>query len=131
MIRVFVDDIHPPESIGWNHTDAGMLHVCRTYQEAKELIDKLVPEINSGKYVEFSFDHDIASYDENGKELNGYMLMCILESKVWFEEIKYQFGIQYHTDNPSGIRDMRGAITGITKGFTYYRLPIPRERIAV
>lgn len=55
--KIYLDDERTPKTSGW--------HIIRSYAEFVKTI-KL-----HGMPVEISFDHDIASYDTDGKEQTG------------------------------------------------------------
>ena len=93
-MKLFVDDErNVPE--GWD--------VARSYNEA---IDKL----SSAHYDELSLDHDIASFDDSGKEKTGY------DIALWLANRKVATGeyvppkISCHSANPIGRARIEGVI---------------------
>lgn len=96
MRRLFVDDErNPPNEQLWD--------VARSYDEAIEML-KTEP------YDVVSLDHDIASYDEDGRERTGSdVLNYLVELKVYQDIHAPQF-VYVHSANPSAYRSMELAI---------------------
>lgn len=93
---LYVDDVRTlPEAYkGWD--------VARNYEEAIKLLTE-----NRYKYL--SLDHDIASYDESGREMTGY------DIALWLAERRTHRGfvplyITVHSSNPPGVKNIQGVI---------------------
>lgn len=101
-MKIFLDDIRPcPE--GYN--------VARDPEIFKYLV------INNFKSItEISMDHDLGHWDDTGKEVTGYDLLCWLEDLMYFAillDAKIPFSIKVHSSNPVGRQRMEAVIKRI------------------
>ena len=94
---LYVDDIRNPpdiQGVSWD--------IARSFLDAIEKLSNI-------DYDGVSLDHDIASYDENGREMTGY------DIALWLAERKYNNkyvpqNIQVHSANPVGRERIEGVI---------------------
>lgn len=94
---LYVDDVR--DKPDWC---VGYWDVARNYNEAITLL-------TANQYDELSLDHDIASFDDNGREMTGY------DIALWLAERK--FNGEYippkvfcHSANPVGVKNILGVI---------------------
>jgi hypothetical protein len=67
MYTLFLDDARNPTDVTWLAIPfVGETVVARTYQEFVDTV------MHRGIPAHVSFDHDLADFDVNGKELTGY-----------------------------------------------------------
>ncbi len=78
--------------------------VARNYFDGIKLLE-------SQKWELLLLDHDLASYDENGKEKTGYDVMCWLEQNSQHLPAK----IKLVTSNPVGRQRMQQVINSLYK----------------
>lgn len=98
LTGLYIDDIRPLPGIyvgeGWE--------IARNYDEAIHLL-------STHHYDIVSFDHDIASWDENGREMTGYdVLLWIVQRKMDGLVVPNEYRI--HSANPVGRDRMKGVI---------------------
>ena len=99
-VRIYLDDERTPKRDDF--------FVVRTYQEFVDWIDTY------GMPVYISFDHDIASYDINGKEMTGldaakYVVDYCIDNDVACPEFNV------HSANPVGGENINSMLTNFTK----------------
>lgn len=94
---LYVDDIRevPPSCEGWD--------VARNHDEAIKLL-------SSNEYDRVSLDHDIASWNDDGREMTGYDIV------LWLAERKHNGDyvppkIYCHSANPPGKASIEAVIT--------------------
>lgn len=97
-MKLFVDDErYPPDS-------DDVWHIARSYAEAIDMLSR-------NKYDVLSLDHDIASFDENGKEKTGYDIALWLAENKWNDPNYYiPSKILVHSANPVGAVRIEGII---------------------
>jgi len=95
---IWVDDIRsPPKSIEQN------CDVARTYDEAIEMLSKHM-------YTDIYLDHDIASFDDAGRERTGYdIVLFLVDRKINNEYVPKNFHML--TSNPVGRNNMEAVIS--------------------
>jgi len=94
MKKLFVDDERDPPGNNWE--------VARNFSDAIEML-------STTEYVDLSLDHDIASFDENGREMTGYDIALFLAQL----KMDYQYiplNIICHSANPVGRARIEGVI---------------------
>jgi Cyclic-phosphate processing Receiver domain len=103
IMKLFVDDERLPPDDTWE--------VARNYPDAIEKLSK-------HQYDELSLDHDLASFDADGKEQTGY------DIAVWLAEnhhINRYFHvpskIKVHSANPIGKARTEGVISRYLLGY--------------
>ena len=79
--------------------------VARTAQEGIKQLQE------NGPWDLLYLDHDLASYDETGKEITGYDILCWLEQNTEFMPRK----ITLVSANPVGTEKMQAAINSILR----------------
>ena len=94
---LYVDDVRDRPS--WC---IGEWETARNYQEAITLL-------STNEYDELSLDHDIASWDEDGREMTGY------DIALWLAERKFNGEyvppkIFVHSANPVGVANILSVI---------------------
>ena len=98
MIKgLYVDDVRalPSEM-------AGEWDIARSYHEAIALL-------TTNQYDELSLDHDIASWDDNGREMTGYdIALWLADRKFHGEYVPPK--IYCHSANPVGVKNILGVI---------------------
>lgn len=102
---IFIDDERNPSDVSWLHYDPDIQWtIVRTYSEFKEEIR------NNGipKYI--SFDHDLADYDEDGREYTGLTCAKYLIDIVIHDGVELPEHFYYHTQNPIGKENIKGYI---------------------
>jgi hypothetical protein len=83
MNILIIDDQRMPgpaaasAGISIRHPPDGEAHYVRITRSFKEGIEALK---SGGPWTLLLLDHDLASYDEDGKEKTGYDVMCFLEA---------------------------------------------------
>lgn len=80
-------------------------HIARTFADGINMLK------NEGPWDLLMLDHDLGCYDEDGRELTGYMVLLFLE-----EHLEYMPAlIKVITDNSSARQKMLLAMTSIRK----------------
>ena len=97
---MYLDDERLPKQ-SYNVDNFDHIIIVRTAKEFCWLIENL----STDQYDYISFDHDIQSYANDGKEITGYDLL------KWYLEVCIAKNIQpktclFHTANPVGRRNM-------------------------
>ena len=93
---LYVDDIRdlPVCYEGWD--------IARTYEEAIVLL-------TAHKYDRVSLDHDIASWDDTGREMTGYdIALWLADRKFHGEYVPPHLCV--HSANPVGVKNIQGVI---------------------
>ena len=93
---LYVDDIRelPEMYEGWD--------VARNYDEAIRLL-----AVN--EYECISLDHDIASWNESGREMTGYdIALWLADRKVHGEYVPPNINV--HSANPVGVKNIQGVV---------------------
>jgi hypothetical protein len=93
MLKLYVDDVRKCPD-GWD--------LARSYDEAIE-------KLSTNNYDEVSLDHDIASYNSEGREMTGY------DIALWLAERKNAGGhvpwlVGCHSQNPVGIVNISSVV---------------------
>lgn len=97
-MKVWLDDIRPaPEGWEW----------IKDYHGFVECINK-----NYENIEEISFDHDISSYDEDGKEKTGYDALVLVENLVFYYSLHPPI-VHVHSANAGAYNKMRAAMDKI------------------
>lgn len=94
---LWVDDIrHPPAAL------ESKCDIARTYDEAIQMLSKHM-------YTDIYLDHDIASYNKDGREQTGYdIVLFLVDRKMNNEYVPQNFHIL--SANPVGRKNMEGVI---------------------
>jgi hypothetical protein len=102
-MKLFVDDERNPPDETWD--------VARNYSEA---LDKLT----NNKYDVLSLDHDIASFDPDGREKTGYDITLWLVDKHHSNRYFHvPSKIKVHSANPVGKKNMESVIRRYLLGY--------------
>lgn len=111
-MNIFLDDIRTPKmahneskGLGLAYSDASMWTVARTYGEFVDIVDR-----NFGKIDMISFDHDLACFDEAGREMTGKTAADYVIGKCLDEGADFPKDWYVHSDNTSGRQNIVGAI---------------------
>lgn len=105
--KIYLDDERMPKSNGWI--------ICRNYQDFVYTIK------NHGLPTMISFDHDIASFDENGDELTGFDAAKFITEYCMDNDLKCP-DFNVHSANPVGSMN----INGLLLNFQSYQRKIER-----
>ena len=97
FINIFLDDERYPGDVTWVELHEVDWHIVRTALDFKFLV--LEHGIKNINYI--SFDHDIASFTEENKEITGYDLLRWL-----CYEADLLPKCTFHTQNPIGKKNM-------------------------
>lgn len=95
---IWIDDMRsPPANIEQN------CDIARTYDEAIQML-------SNHMYTDIYLDHDIASYDETGRERTGYdIVLFLVDRKMNNEYVPKNFHML--TANPVGRKNMEAVIS--------------------
>lgn len=100
---IFLDDERNPVDVTWVMLPKhNKVIIVRTFKEFKEFVDDYITDDNATKEYCFSFDHDLADY-EDGYEYTGfncanYLLNHLLDNELNLKNIEYTA----HSMNPIG-----------------------------
>ena len=98
-MKLYVDDVRIiPE--GWDY--------ARNYSEA-------IVKLLTIEYDEISLDHDIASYDVNGKEMTGYDIVMWLATRKMLGQGHVPNIIHCHSANPVGRKNIESVVNRYLK----------------
>lgn len=98
-MKLYVDDERTIPN-GWDY--------ARNYNDAIE-------KLSNNKYDEVSLDHDIASYNENGREMTGYDIALWLAERKITETGYVPPVIKCHSANPAGRKNIESVINRYLK----------------
>ena len=111
-MNIFLDDIRTPKmahneikGLGLAYSDASMWTIARTYDEFVDIVDR-----NFGSINMISFDHDLACFDEDGREMTGKTAADYVIGKCLDEGVDFPKDWYVHSDNTSGRQNIVGAI---------------------
>ena len=111
-MKIFLDDIRTPKmahneekGLGLAYSDASMWTIARTYQEFVNIVDA-----NFGRIDMISFDHDLACFGEDGREMTGKSAADYVINKCLDEGAAFPKDWYVHSDNTSGRQNIVGAI---------------------
>lgn len=100
--RIFLDDLR----------DCKYANPCATIRTYDNLVDHVlihgIPEF-------ISFDHDLADFDENGKERTGYDVAKFLIEYMMDNNIQVRFEYVVHSANPVGSENIKSIIENYFK----------------
>jgi hypothetical protein len=123
-MNIFLDDIRVPKmahnndkGLGNYYSDNSVWHIARNYLEFVYLVNR-----NFDKIELISFDHDLACYDDSGKELTGKSAVDYLIEKCLDESVPFPKNWYVHSDNTNGRQNIIGAIINYldkVEGITY------------
>jgi len=100
MLGIFLDDERFPADVTWvKYPDGIKWTIVRTWYDFVFELSEL-----TGEFC-VSFDHDIQSYDETGKEFTGYDCIKHLID-VCIDSEKAIPVCYFHTQNPIGLKNM-------------------------
>lgn len=102
MKVLLIDDIRTPVFIK-NTYGCDVTHYATNYQDGIKMLTE------QGPFDLLCLDHDLASYDENGKELTGYDVMLFLESNLEFLPKDFW----WVSANPVGRKNMQACLDSI------------------
>lgn len=102
---IFLDDERTPSDVSWIRYDPDIQWtIVRNFAEFKDEIKSHgIP-----KYM--SFDHDLADFDESGREYTGLTCAKYLVDVVQTDDVELPEHIYYHTKNPIGLANIKGYI---------------------
>lgn len=111
-MKIFLDDIRTPKmahcegkGLGAAYSDASMWTIARTYDEFVDIVDR-----SFGSIEMISFDHDLACFDEDGREMTGKSAVDYLIGKCLDEGASFPKDWYVHSDNTGGRQNIVGAI---------------------
>ena len=111
-MNIFLDDIRTPKmthneskGLGLAYSDASMWTVARTYDEFVDIVDR-----NFGSIDMISFDHDLACFDADGREMTGKNAADYVINRCLDEGVDFPVDWYVHSDNTSGRQNIVGAI---------------------
>jgi hypothetical protein len=94
MKKLFVDDERVVPQ-GWD--------VARNYDDA-------ISKLSSTNYDELSLDHDIASFNDSGREMTGYDVALWLANRKMTSNDYVPPIVKCHSANPAGRKNIQGVI---------------------
>jgi len=98
IIGLYVDDIRPLPV----HYSSQEWDVARTYDEA-------ITKLQQNKYTTLSLDHDIASWNSEGREMTGYDIALWLAQRQ-HDNLYIPSTILVHSANPVGVANIQSVI---------------------
>lgn len=117
---IFLDDERNPEDVTWiSYPKYKEILVFRHHEQFIDFCDNVLSNSTSQlnfDTLDFSFDHDIQSYDNTNKEWTGYNCLQYLLDDTYLKDLEYGisgFGnftnssFFFHTNNPVGKDNMK------------------------
>ncbi len=111
-MNIFLDDIRSPKmahnenkGLGTEYSEANLWTIARTYDEFVEAVDR-----NFGHIDLVSFDHDLACFDSDGREMTGKDAADYLINKCLDEGAPFPENWYVHSDNTAGRQNIAGVI---------------------
>jgi len=111
-MNIFLDDIRTPmmahregKGLGPAYSDASIWTIARTYGEFVDIVDR-----NFGGIDLISFDHDLACFDADGREMTGKTAADYVIGKCLDEGVSFPKDWYVHSDNTSGRQNIVGSI---------------------
>lgn len=117
---IFLDDERDPEDVYWiNYPKYKQIIVYKHHEEFTNFCDNIfggsISNLNFDT-LDFSFDHDIQSYDKYGNEWTGYSCLKYLLEITYLINLKSNYSglgninnssFFFHTNNPVGKENMK------------------------
>lgn len=113
---VFLDDERNHSDVFWiDYPKYHRIHTIRTFETFKtqvvNILNLSLPEKETIAMIDFSFDHDIQCFDENGDEKTGYDCVKWLCDYCMIRDIDLdKLSYVVHSQNPIGKKNIEAYI---------------------
>lgn len=104
MKVLLIDDVRKPSLIKITY-DIDVTHLATNFAEGIKALTE------NGPFDLLCLDHDLSSYDDNGKEMTGYDIMLFLEANTQYMPKDFL----WVSANPVGRKNMQACLDAIRR----------------